>query len=1099
MSSRDTFLEKHQVCDLIMNVDNGISQMDMDSEELVITNFIDRLPEPAIQSPKQLWTGKQILEMFIPNKITLMKRGSDESHIMERSSLLTEDDTVFRLDRGRYISGRMDKRIVGTSHQSLIQIINADRNGRETLNFMSKLQRLADYFIQMRGFSVGINDTRIDEKIKFVMDDDMNNTRILVDEMVDDYRKAALTLSNQYQEKSGCYTSGKLYNIFTKPNHKRKLLEQNVQFEVNALRDKVGNIVKNDWIKMMHQDENRFGIMIDSGSKGTAINMTQINGVIGQQILRGSRFPLTWWGRTNTHSEFGDLAMESGGFIASTYRKGIKNPSQYFKHAAAGREGLVDTAVKTSDSGYQQRRIMKSQEDQIIYPDGTVRDRDGKIVQYCYGNDGMDGSRIENHNTTHCSLDNKQFQKQWGWTKDEWHTHTNILGNNGGRSEEEKYMNMEWDRLLEDRDFLRSIMEMNEKSRIDVLTTPIDMNRLIQNSKNQCDNWTEESYSQSIGDPNHKLVTVEQIYNDTENLFDRWIIVSRDPKIQYIATRCHKSIVNFYLSSKTMILKHNCTIQLWRTILKNLIDVYEKSAIQSGSPVGAESTQAINESSTQMTLNTFHFTGINNQKVSTGVPRLSELINITETKYPIMTLYMKRSCDLQEAESLARKIISMEMIDLIQRLDFVFDPNPFERSLIEKDCEYLEQWYSLHSLWRNVVPKNKDISPFQMRIVLRRQRMIKFDLSVSIIVKALEKTLNSGITNKIITLIVGVPNDSNMEETVIRIIPLEDRNMWVDIKEAIETNTSVVISNESDLNRYLFNLVDNNEMNTNTNTNTNTSTSTSTTDQPELESIVNKCVPRTRGRRRCKRKKSNPLDKIFSIIGNLKKVHVKGIKGIQEAVVQSVKSRSVHPEDGSIVAREEYVIQTTGCNIMDIFAMKEIDIRRSTSNDIREIAKILGINACRTALVRELTVVICSSGSFVDQRHISLLADTITHKGYLMSITRHGINKENDSPLKRASFEEIMNMMIKAGFFAEIDMIRGNTENIIMGSRIPSGTGFSTLTMDPFQLFKQKEKGMISEEIHETESYETSSEDSFDESPIFKSSSWIYEPTSPTW
>jgi len=134
--------------------------------------------------------------------------------------------------------------------------------------------------------------------------------------------------------------------------------------------------------------------MVTAGSKGSFINISQMIACVGQQNVEGKRIPFGFAGRTLPHFTKDDLGPESRGFVSNSYLSGL-TPQELFFHAMGGREGLIDTAVKTSSTGYIQRRLVKAMEDYSIRYDGTVRDAGGAVVQFLYGEDGMDGSRVE--------------------------------------------------------------------------------------------------------------------------------------------------------------------------------------------------------------------------------------------------------------------------------------------------------------------------------------------------------------------------------------------------------------------------------------------------------------------------------------------------------------------------------------------------------------------------------------------------------------------------------------------------------------------------------------------------------------------------------
>jgi DNA-directed RNA polymerase II subunit RPB1 len=140
---------------------------------------------------------------------------------------------------------------------------------------------------------------------------------------------------------------------------------------------------------------NRMVNMIACGSKGSNVNIAQMIATLGQQSIEGKRIGYGFQDRTLPHFKRYDDGAEARGFIESSFVKGL-SPAQFYFHAMTGREGLIDTAVKTADSGYMQRQLVKSMEDLMVFHDGSVRDAGGLIVQFSYGDDGTSATKIEN-------------------------------------------------------------------------------------------------------------------------------------------------------------------------------------------------------------------------------------------------------------------------------------------------------------------------------------------------------------------------------------------------------------------------------------------------------------------------------------------------------------------------------------------------------------------------------------------------------------------------------------------------------------------------------------------------------------------------------
>ncbi|MGC2288770.1 MAG: DNA-directed RNA polymerase subunit A', partial [Thermoplasmata archaeon] len=199
------------------------------------------------------------------------------------------------------------------------------------------------------------------------IDDVLSAARLKVNELVEQYRKGEL------EQQPG--------------RSLEETLEVLVRRELGRARDDAGEIAGRQLGL-----ENPAVILARSGARGSMLNLTQMAGAVGQQSVRGERLLRGYFNRTLPHYSRGDLGADARGFVSSSYKRGLA-PTEYFFHSMGGREGLVDTAVRTSRSGYMQRRLINALEDLHVDEDRTVRNTAGTIIEYKYGEDGIDPTR----------------------------------------------------------------------------------------------------------------------------------------------------------------------------------------------------------------------------------------------------------------------------------------------------------------------------------------------------------------------------------------------------------------------------------------------------------------------------------------------------------------------------------------------------------------------------------------------------------------------------------------------------------------------------------------------------------------------------------
>jgi len=258
---------------------------------------------------------------------------------------------------------------------------------------------------------------------------------------------------------------------------------------LNDARDKSGNLALDGL-----RSNNRLRNMVTAGSKGSNINISQIMACVGQQNVEGKRIPFGFHKRSLPHFSKYDFGPQSRGFVENSYLSGL-NPTEFYFHAMGGREGLIDTAVKTAETGYISRRLIKALEDVMVMYDGTVRNSRCDVVQFLYGEDGMAGESIEDLNLDLARLSDKQLKDQCQFPR---------KGQNEAVDrklaealEPSVYQSLDTDviqirelenefkSILADRDNLRVAMLKSFTTIEDQLHLPINVPRLIWNAKTQ--------------------------------------------------------------------------------------------------------------------------------------------------------------------------------------------------------------------------------------------------------------------------------------------------------------------------------------------------------------------------------------------------------------------------------------------------------------------------------------------------------------------------------------------------------------------------------------------------------------------------------------
>ena len=252
------------------------------------------------------------------------------------------------IHNGEILRGRFRKKDLGCSAGSLIHVIFNDCGPQAAIDFIWDIEQFTSRYLHIRGFTVGINDLKRSSALE----------QLCQEEIIQAFQ--------QVQDMDET-------NINERLNESRNILGSAAMAEISS--------------------DNQFYTMIYAGSKGSKVNITQIQACIGQQNVLGHRIQKDWSGRTMTCYPHGCDSPESRGFIRHTYLQGLTPQEMYFC-AMAGREGLIDTAIKTAQTGYVKRRLMKCLENIVTHRDGSARDGD-MLLQFKYGDDGLDAMKVE--------------------------------------------------------------------------------------------------------------------------------------------------------------------------------------------------------------------------------------------------------------------------------------------------------------------------------------------------------------------------------------------------------------------------------------------------------------------------------------------------------------------------------------------------------------------------------------------------------------------------------------------------------------------------------------------------------------------------------
>ena len=538
LTQNDRFYTYEQFCSLVTYFGDAEEQID--------------IPPPAMVKPMELWTGKQVFStMLRPNKESKIEVSFEtkEKNYLKNKHFCKNDGWVdFR--NGELISGNIAKKTIGDgSKTGLIFVVLRDYGPLKSAMLLDRWAKFCGRYMGIhRGFSIGISDVTPSDEL----------TKMKHEILLEGYKKSESNLD--------LYENGELE---LRPGCD---LLQSLEEILNGILGRLRESAGQEAMKQLPWS-NSPRIMAACGSKGSPLNISQMISCVGQQAVGGMRIQNGFVNRTLPHFEVNSLTPSAKGFVANSFYTGL-TATEFFFHAMGGREGLVDTAVKTAETGYMARRLMKALEDLSMQYDKTVRNSENTVVQFIYGDDGLNPNVMENNDRP---VDFKRLSTS---IREKMPCHEEpTLGSQelvsivNSKLEEKRFQNL----LPEGAEILKEISDFfaeMAKKQTDLINdmgkNPVEISSLTWNS---C--------------------------RFTKSQLDRFMDVTLE----------------------------KCTA----------------SYVEPGEAVGAIGAQSISEPGTQMTLKTFHFSGISSMNVTLGVPRLKEIINASKLiSTPIITVKLEQ-------------------------------------------------------------------------------------------------------------------------------------------------------------------------------------------------------------------------------------------------------------------------------------------------------------------------------------------------------------------------------------------------------------------------------------------------------------------------
>ena len=677
-------------------------------------------------------TSFQILSQILPPMTLKYKtnRFNDKDDFKTSNSVL-------EIVNGEYLRGQMEKGVLGNGSNGMIHRICNDFGNKEAMRFIDNLQNIVTEYMKTSAYSVGISDLISDDATNVKISDVINSKKTEVKALIDQ------THLGIFENKTG------------------KSDEEEFETQVNNILSRAVNDAGKIGRESLSKD-NRFVIMVNAGSKGSDLNISQMISCLGQQNVDNKRIPYGFENRTLPHFTKYDDSPAARGFVENSFISGL-TPEELFFHAMGGRIGIIDTAVKTSQTGYIQRRLIKGLEDLKVEYDMTVRNNKGKIIQFSYGDDGFDPVKTENQ-----SLPLAQM------TLDEIYAHFEMPVDNSkqGAVYSTTYTKATVTRIKKQTEKLairsKELIEMTIRARENIVKS-------VWGNKDNKSVHLPVAFAHTINNiQGQQFINVNSMV-DISPLEALEIIDAGFKRIQSIyyvqPTALFEIMYYYYLNPKDLLMVKRFNQKAMTILIDTIISMYKKAIIAPGEMVGMIAAQSIGEPTTQMTLNTFHFAGVaSKSNVTRGLPRIEEILSLSEnTKNPSCTLYLHESeeGDQEIAKKLIHRIEHTKLRVIVDSIQICFDPDDLN-TLMAADITTLAQYREFESMLNECADvggadenPNSGKSKWIIRMELNKEEMLDRNLSMDDVHFALKNAYANQVS--------CVFSDYNSEKLVFRI------------------------------------------------------------------------------------------------------------------------------------------------------------------------------------------------------------------------------------------------------------------------------------------------------------------------------------------
>ena len=577
-------------------------------------------------------------------------------------------NNVLEIVNGKYVRGQLEKGVLGDGTIGLIHRICNDYGNKEAIDFVDNLQNIVTEYMKKSGYSVGVSDLIANKATNDAISDIIIKKKMEVKSLIDQ------THLGIFENKSG------------------RTDEQEFEIQVNNILSKAVNDAGKIGRESLNK-ENRFVIMVNAGSKGSDLNISQMISCLGQQNIDNKRIPYGFENRTLPHFTKFDDSPTARGFVENSFISGL-TPAELFFHAMGGRIGIIDTAVKTSQTGYIQRRLIKGLEDLKVEYDMTVRNNKNKIIQFSYGDDGFDPVKVESQPLPLVQMTLEEIYN---------HYQMPLVSATGVKTKADDVYVASFTKPTIKRLAKQSI-ELAKKTKELINFAVQARTGLAKNVFGYKDNRNvnmpvsfihiiNNIHGQQFINVNSLVdITPLEAYELIDEGYSRLVAIHYCPPNDLF-----KALFYYYLTPKELLMVKRFNRKALSILIEHIIVTYKKAIIAPGEMVGMIAAQSIGEPTTQMTLNTFHFAGVaSKSNVTRGLPRIEEIISLSENpKNPSCTVYLHKSeeCDQDNAKRMVNKLEHTQLRVIVAAVKICFDPSTAKK-IVETEDDRIMQTYN---------------------------------------------------------------------------------------------------------------------------------------------------------------------------------------------------------------------------------------------------------------------------------------------------------------------------------------------------------------------------------------------------------------------